>query len=376
MLVSYRRYMGILIMGILVALLLSNVVPDPLGRGIWRGGAKPDAGWFGRMHGQLQAAGLYLQDNFGFRASMPIARRELRAALHSPDTKNVYFGRNGQMFWSGQRAPEQSAGQLVRTGAVDRFVELMESLHAHLAPHGVKMVVALPPNAQSVDTDDLPAWQDRVPQHTTEYTLMLKGLEKAGIPTVDLRRVLKASPEPRRYLPNDTHWNNLSAVLAFNATVAAAGHPDWQVDVNKVIGPLQPMLVGDLARTLRLTPPLPDLNQELRLPPGIKKEPDPALRLQHEARGFNGYVIRYRKEGPRVLVVGDSYTVDIWPALFGYTPVSVAGWMHFSRTTFGACDFDYADIYNFKPDLLIIARTERMFACLNGAWPQHLPSPD
>ncbi|TCT02854.1 alginate O-acetyltransferase AlgX-related protein [Aquabacter spiritensis] len=376
LLLPSRRYMGALVVGIVGLLLLSNLIPDPSGRFIWRGGQKaPDAPWYHQAHGALQRLGFYLQDNFGFRASLPLLRGEIRDWAGAPETGPVYEGRNGQLFWAGQEAPAQSAGALFRTEAVERFAALMTALKRELAPQGAELVVALPPNAQSVDVGELPEWQDRLPQRRTEYSYILDELKTRGIVAVDLRDVLKASPDPRKYLVNDSHWNNRSTVLAFNATMRAAGHPDWQVSEAELVGPMQPYPLGDLARSLRRAPPHPDENQALHLK-AVGTRSDQAFETNHESRLFNGFSIRYAETGPRVLIIGDSYTVRSWPYLFAFTPVAEAGWMHFSQTTFGACDFDFAQARKFKPDLLIVARAERMFPCLENAWPFNLPAPD
>ncbi len=375
MLIPHRRHMAVLVVGILALLLLSNLVPDPAGRGIWRGGQKPaDASWVQRMHGRLQQFGFYFQDNFGFRASLPVLREDIRHWAASQDSDLVYTGRDGQLFWAGQSAPAQSAGALYRKAAVERFAMVAMALQRELTPDGTKVVVAVPPNAQSVDIADLPVWNDKLPPRPTEYSLMLEELKIRGIAAVDLREVLRQSPDNRRFLPNDTHWTSLSSVLAFNATMRAAGLPDWQLDVTKVVGPVAPYPLGDLARSLRRTPQHPDENQILNLKDTGAPSPF-VFRAPHEIKQFNGYALRYADSGPRVLILGDSYSIRIWPLLFAYTPAAEVGWMHFSRTIYGSCDFDFNEVKRFKPDLLIIARAERLFPCLNGAWPSHLPLP-
>lgn len=372
----HRRFMGVLVMGIVGLLLVSNLIPDPAGRYIWRGGQKlPDAPWYEQWHGKLQRLGFYLQDNFGFRATLPLVRLAIRDGLESPENGFIYVGRNGQLLFAGQNAPWQSAGTLNRKVAVERFAALMMAMQRELAPIGTEVVVALPPNAQSVDIDQLPAWQDAYPPKTTEYSLLMEELKTRGVRAVDLRSVLRASGDARRYLPNDTHWTNRSAVLAFNAVMRASGHPDWQVKEDEVLGPVGPFFLGDLARSLRRTPPLPDENQALNLKP--TGEPLPfTFEGRHEFKAFNGFAVRYAPQGPRVLIIGDSYTLNIWPRLFAYTPVAEVGWMHMSKTTYGSCDFNFSDVKRFKPDLLIVARGERLFPCLNGAWPDYLMPPD
>lgn len=371
----HRRHLGLLFVGILAVLLLGNIVPDPLGRGIWRTkGTAPSNAWQ-QITGMLQSVGLYLQDNFGFRASLPILRRDLREALGSPNDRNTYMGRTGRLLWARENTPEQSSGALIRTQAVERFVQMVEILQRELKPLGTKVVVAIPPNTQSVDLDALPAWQKDFTARPTEYDRMLAGLKAGGITTVDLRAVLKAAPiDGPRYLRTDSHWTNASSVYAFNATMVAAGHPDWQLNPADVLGPLTPTPGGDLTHTMRMPPEIPDANYGLRfLPTAPPETRSPALKLTHEHPTFQPYVQHYSDTGPRVLVIGDSFTAHIWTQFFAWTPVGEAAWMHFSRRTLGHCGFDVADIKAYKPDLVILARTERFFPCLGGAWPYNLP---
>ncbi len=365
--------MGVLVAGLLAVMLLSNLIPDPAGSGEWRIVARPQDNLFQRLHGNLRSISFYFKDNFGFRASLPQFRRELREFARSPDTKLIYFGPKGQVFWSLQRAPEQTSGQIYRMAAVQRFVSVIEAMQARLP--NTKIVVALPPNAQTVDVENLPDWFNWVKPRPTEYALMLAELAHAGITAVDLRAVLRASPQARKYLANDTHWNNLSATLALNAAMVAAGHPDWQVDVAAAVGPMKPAPLGDIATALNLRIKLPNENQELRLNPAWQRQTNPDFKSRNEMGGFNPYFVRFRDSGPRVMVLGDSYTVDSWPYLLGYTPVAEVAWVHFSKAVYGSCDFDFADVERFAPQVLIIARTERMFPCLKGEWPANLPQP-
>ncbi|MGU3494890.1 alginate O-acetyltransferase AlgX-related protein [Xanthobacteraceae bacterium A53D] len=375
MLSRHRRYLGCVGIAVFALLLLGNLVPDPHGRGVWRASpVKPDNIWQ-EIHQTAQMYGLYFKDNFGFRASMPVLRRDLRQELDAPNDNNIYIGQNGRMFWARENTPEQSAGDLVRIKAVDRFIEMAAIIQRELKPLGTSIVVAIPPNTQSVELEDLPAWQSRTPRRPTEYDLLLAGLKADGVPAVDLRKAIREAPiDGPRYLKTDSHWNTASSVYAFNATMVAAGHPDWQVNPAEVLGELVPSPMGDLTRTMRMAPPTADQNYRFRIKqPDVPNAPPADLKPRHEHPLFQPYMQRFRPEGPRVLVLGDSFTVHTWTRLFAYTPVAEAAWMHFSKRTLGHCDFDFADVKAYKPDLVILARTERFFPCLRDAWPAFLP---
>lgn len=375
MLSRHRRYLGAFIAGFVGLLLLSNLIPDPMGRWAQRTVYNPAADLNTRLQQGLRIAGEYLNDNFGFRASIPYALRSFRESVNSPDTNNVYTGRNGQFFWSRQGSPAQSAGALVRTSEVERFIFMIGEMQRILGPNGTKVIVAMPPNAQSVELEELPKWTELLNYPTTEYQLAMDGLRAEGVTVVDLRKVLRDAPKPR-FLQTDTHWNQRSSLLAFNAVMEAAGKPGWQVDPAKAVGPATPRASGDLLRTMRMPPDI----ETTQFPVGVKMRAsapraDPALQHHNVHPAFRSIAFDYAKTGPRVLIMGDSFTAGLWPGLFVNSDASVVAWMHGSRQIAGSCDFNFTDIERFAPDILIYARTERFFPCKAGDWPVGLPQP-
>lgn len=369
----HRRYLGAMVAGLFGFLLLSNLIPDPLASMQWRVKVAPEWEFSRKLDLWFRNIGIFIQDNFGFRATLPVLRRELRAELNSPDSKPFYAGRDGQLFWGREQTPAQSAGALVRTANVERFVDMLGEMQRILAPLGTKIVVALPPNAQSVELEALPLWNDALTYPTTEYDLALAGLKARGVTTVDLRPVLKASPAPR-YLLTDTHWNARSSILAFNAVMVAAGHPDWQVDPAQVVGQLEPAPRGDLLRAMRMPPEVKEEDFRLNLPAKASKPRfDPVLRSLNEHIAFRSVVRDYAPEGLKVLIMGDSFTAMSWPRLFANAPVKEVAWMHASARVTGNCDFSFDDVKRYAPDLIIYARTERFFPCYGDDWPKGLP---
>ncbi|MEP9353360.1 hypothetical protein ABLE93_07155 [Xanthobacter sp. KR7-65] len=371
----HRRYLGLMVAGLFGFLLLSNVIPDPVASGNWRTKIPADWPLDRKMNLWLRNIGGYMQDNFGFRATLPVLRRQIRAALGSPDSRPFYAGRDGHLFWGREQTPAQSAGALVRAANVERFVTMIGEMQRVLAPRGTRIVVAIPPNAQSVELEALPAWNDLLAYSTTEYDLALAGLRAEGVTIVDLRPLLKASPRPR-YLLTDTHWNARSSVLAFNAVMQAAGHPDWAVNPLEVVGPPMPVARGDLLRSARMPPEVKEENFRLVIPDKASKVRfDPALRHTNEHPAFKSVVRDYAPTGLKVLVMGDSFTASVWPRLFVNAPVKEVAWIHASARVTGNCDFNFDDVKRYAPDLIIYARTERFFPCYGDDWPTGLPRP-
>lgn len=375
MLSRHRRYMGLMVAGLFGFLLVSNVIPDPLASMEWRVKVPSDFSWSQKLNYWFRNIGSLVQDNFGFRATLPVLRREMRVVLESPDSRPFYAGRGGQLFWGREQTPQQSSGALVRAENVERFVDMLGEMQRVLAPRGTRIIVAIPPNAQSVELEALPDWSDGLAYPVTEYDLALQGLKARGVATVDLRSVLREMPGPR-YLLTDTHWNNQSSVAAFNAVMAAAGHPGWQVDPAKVVGPLQDAPRGDLLRNMRMPPEVKEENFRLQIDDrGAKPRFDPSLRHHNEHIAFKSVVRDFAVTGPRVLIMGDSFTAVTWPRLFAYSDASQVAWMHASAKVTGNCDFNFDDVKRFAPDLIIYARTERFFPCYGDDWPTGLPRP-
>lgn len=377
LLARHRRYLGLLVAGFFGFLLLSNVIPDPMGRWTVRTPIDPSWGLLKKAQVALRNGPAFVQDNFGFRPSLVMLRRAFRTAIGAPDTTPVYAGQGGRLLWGLEHTPEQSAGALVRAGQVARFVSMIGVMQRQLAPLGTKVVVAIPPNVQSVELEQLPPWAASLSYPVTEYALAVDGLRAEGVSVVDLVKLLRAAPEPR-YLLTDTHWTARSSLLAFNAVMAAAGHPDWQLDLAEVVGPLRPLgRPGDLLRAMRMPPQvtLEDFAIRLKGPMRVFR-PDPALTHHNLHPDFHSTAVDYASTGARVLIMGDSFTARVWQTLFVNAKVSVVGWMHASRIHNGSCDFNFTDVVRFKPDLLIYARTERFLPCPLNTWPVGLPEPN
>ena len=135
-------------------------------------------------------------------------------------------------------------------------------LRRELARRGAKLIVAIPPNAQSIAIDDLPPWSRSKVRPPLEYDLALQELARNGIQTVDLKTSwLERADDIPLYRLTDTHWNNRAAVLAFDLLVSAAGHPKWNVDPATALGPLAQIPGGDLGVFLGIARFLTDFGQ-------------------------------------------------------------------------------------------------------------------
>ena len=173
------------------------------------------ADWI-RLPSEIDA---YLQDHIGLRQALLRMHRELSKPLFG--SYQVLMGRGGRMFFLGNEMVLQSAGLIMRDRAVAQTTDLLARMNDELRARGIRFLVAPPPNASSVYTDDLPLRAQNAGR-PTEYDLLLANLAAKGVPAVDLRPVLKkARPGGSLFYMHDTHWSFRGALVAFNAIVEA-----------------------------------------------------------------------------------------------------------------------------------------------------------
>ena len=254
----YRRYWVLLAGMMILAPLLVTVFAPPtevVREGEWRPIAPPPvipknwADWQ-TLPGVIDA---YAQDHFGLRTQMIRAQSIITHKWLDSDGKFAAVGHAGWLFLKSDAMIQQSAGLLIRDTQVDETADFLAALQHALAVQGTRFLVAMPPNSASVYGDMLPKWARNIGR-PTEYDRMIADLKARGVPVVDLRPALKASRAAGdAYLQHDTHWSARGALAGYNATVDAAGHPDWRLDAAAALGPPAPRNGGDLARMLGLT---------------------------------------------------------------------------------------------------------------------------
>jgi alginate O-acetyltransferase complex protein AlgJ len=84
---------------------------------------------------------------------------------------------------------------------------------------------------------------------------------------------------------------------------------------------------------------------------------------------FDSWAYERKVEGERVLIIGDSTEMG-WKDFFMRSDAACIDWLHH-----GGCTFDWRDVARFYPTLIILAPTERTFACDRDTWPVRLAGP-
>ena len=223
------------------------------------------------------------------------------------------MGRGGRMFYLGNDMVLQSAGLVMRDRAVAQLTDLLAQMNEELRARGIRFLVAPPPNASSVYTEDLPLRAQNAGR-PTEYDLLMSNLAAKGVRAVDLRPVLKAArPGGSLFYMHDTHWSFRGALMAYNAIVDADSHPDWRLDPNSVLAPAV-RKGGDMAKILGLPPTISENTEKLTLPYG-RRIPLPD----------NDFIETFDKPGPKILILGNSLTLDFFLPCFYSTSEARSG---------------------------------------------------
>lgn len=303
-----------------------------------------------------KAVEAFITDHFGLRESLVRANAVLRYTLVSPTDLRVLYGRDRALFFNGDGMLEQSLGLMRRDAEIARFADFAAALYAKYHAAGIGFLVAIPPNSTSVVRDTIPRWFK--PQPPTEYDAMLPALAARGVPFADLRAAMLAAAERQPLFRRaDTHWNRLGALIAYNALVGQLGKPDWRIDPQRVFRGFAQTKGGDLARMLGAPDDIADEDARIDLSSyGPAKLSERKLDTGRETGGF---VTDSDRSGPRVVVVGDSFTEHAWRDYFGLH-VSRLVWIHHEM-----CDFVPEVVAAQAPDIVILAPTERFMFCWN-----------
>jgi alginate O-acetyltransferase complex protein AlgJ len=297
----------------------------------------------------------YLADHFGLRDQLVRLHAILRYAIAEPINSHVIIGRDRQLFVRDNNMIEQVTGRLMRTADIAVFAETAVQLQTRLRANGTSFLVAIPPNNATILRARLPAWAAD-PPFVSEYDAMMATLAQRGVAAVDLRPAMSAGnaiwPLYRR---TDTHWNRLGALIAYNAVVEALERREWTIDPRRVLRGFESAPAGDLARLLAVSSILVDKDAMIDLSPYAPVPLKISTIDTHFADGGN--LTETGRVGPTVLVIGDSFTRDLWRDYFALH-ASRYLWIHHENCRFARDVFD-----RYQPDVVILAPTERDMFC-------------
>ncbi len=276
----------------------------------------------------LTASETYFNDHFGCRKRLIRWFQQWKMRLYQDQSgTKVVTGKNHWLYTGEQQMVDHYLGLAKFTPAeLSTWQILLEKRRDWLQQRGIRYLVVIPPDKQTVYPEFLPTWlTDAVPKNReTKLDQFLNYMhEHSTVEILDLRPVLLAAKTNTPvYLQNDTHWNLFGGFVAGQEVVKTLAH-----DIPGI--PLlnsadfqwtnTPMPGGDLARMA---------GSEAVDPNHFSFQPGPALPVLHanENDRFKsnwGIKMVFTTENPgplphNVVVFRDSFG-EAWQSFMGYS---------------------------------------------------------
>lgn len=274
-------------------------------------------------------------------------------------TPNVIVGKEGWLFYAGDRAMEQYQG-LFRPTAVDYayLADVLAMRHQWLEARGIRSLVVLAPSKESIYPEFMPNGLPRLHDETPDRPFWRAlAQHQDAVRGVDLQTLLLNQKvlegRPPLYFKGDSHWNDLGAFIAYEAMMEALGLTQ-RVDsgliqkgtVNEAVHPLSD-LAGMMGVADAYAQDWP--NESPVLPPNGHWRFVPSVAGLSGVRETESDVV----ESPnRLLLYGDSFSEGLLPFLG-----SSFGRMRMVQGR----SFSPTEVAEFKPDVVIFERAERLF---------------
>ncbi|HWM49446.1 MAG TPA: hypothetical protein VNR11_21305 [Xanthobacteraceae bacterium] len=302
-------------------------------------------------------ADAYVNDRFGLRAQLVHANSLLRYRMGLSSSKDVVIGKDGWLFYTGDRSLERHTGAYVlKREEVDAWVRQMEAYRDWLEKRGIAFYILAAPDKNTIYPEKLPDYP-RSPGATTPLDQVVARLKTSSLEFIDPRAALVEAKQlgEQVYFEGDTHWTQRGAFVAYNLlmdrvrrrfpTVTALTIDDYDVSVDTAPA-------ADLARLLSLEGVL-DYSVE-RFRPRAGRQ---IGSVTTSRPGWPWRVTEIRtnlQNRPRLLILGDSFTDYVLGPNFLYETFRDPVWTHHNL---GGFNFDL--VKEVAPAVVIYQFAER-----------------
>jgi hypothetical protein len=318
----------------------------------------------------------YLKSSMGFRGALVRAHGLFawKVLGVSPAPESAFRGdpwlflRSERVDDDFRRVDPMSAAELERWRAV------LEARRDWLAKRGIKYLVVVAPNKETIYAEDVPPWFTRAPGPSRLAQLREMIERTRAVDFLDLTEaVAERKASERVYHLTDTHWNDAGAFAGYRAIAARlagwfpAVAPLGPGDVERA-----PVLTrgGDLARVCGLQTDLLEPQVQIHLPPRLApatfgdgaplafERTDVHGRPDFETRSPSGEI-------PTALVLRDSFGEGLIPYLS----------RHFQRARWiWTYEFPARVIEEQRPAVVVDEIVERKLMVLEPANPPEMLS--
>ncbi|HXX57056.1 MAG TPA: hypothetical protein VEI96_03570 [Thermodesulfovibrionales bacterium] len=304
----------------------------------------------------------YFGDRFGFRKRLIRCEQKWKHELfRESNHPAVLIGRDGWLYYTGEQMLEHFQGAMTFTRKeLAGWQALLEKRRDWLARRGIRYLLVIVPDKQTIYPEHVPDWLTRT-EHQTKLDQLLAHLKaNTTIEVLDLRPALReAKKTARTYLYTDTHWNMYGAFVAYQALIQALSRQLRDLGEPLPYAAFEPSLSqekgGDLAGLLggqsmterdvvRLRPRAPLQLSEIKADPNIfVKRPSPYTPPVYTENPTGKYIL---------LSFRDSFS-DSWIGLLGH---------HFKRAVYiWQYNWNGQIIARERPDVVVDEIVERFF---------------
>src|SRR5215467_13273843 len=297
------------------------------------------------------------KDNFGFRRSLVVGYSRVLLALGVSPTPSVIVGRSGWLFFAGDEAlASYRAVQPFTEAEVMQWQRRMEQRQAWLAERGIRFLVVIAPNKETIYPEFMPARLNRVRETTRLDQLMTQMRTRSSVAIIDPRGALRsAKADGALYFRTDTHWNGAGAWLLHREVVKQlrAWYPEIEATPTVPLVRVSSGWSGDLATMLGLEGRLGE-DRLLFEPPRASRAADPGPRPLDPQRRLSA-AERPLASRLRAVMFHDSFGLSLQPLLSESSSRIVFS----SGPTDWRLNFDPALIERERPAVVIQEIAER-----------------
>ena len=162
--------------------------------------------------------GEYYSDNFGFRQELVTADSWLNETLFGRSSGDkTTVGKDGWYYLTETLNDYKGVSSFSDRG-IYRMKKTIDLMNQYSADANITFVFFVAPNKNSIYPEFMP-WKIRKSSYPSNLDRLSKAMRGCEY-YIDMKSVLKKSAENKSryiYLKNDSHWNNLGALEAYNA---------------------------------------------------------------------------------------------------------------------------------------------------------------
>lgn len=179
----------------------------------------------------LSDLGTYFNDHFAFRNYFVDADSRIQSGVFGEsNVDTVLVGTDGWLYYSA--TVDNYLGQnRMADRTINNCVHNMKLFQDYVESQGAKFVLAVPPNKNSLYGDNMPYYYSYKVSDGSDISVMTEKFVEAGINYVDLYDLLNKQNDTM-YLKRDSHWNNMGALLAYDAILSEAdvSHDSYETE--------------------------------------------------------------------------------------------------------------------------------------------------